>query len=121
MPEADGVASTIDCDLSVRQYKTMARRANKRGRRVFPSHSKVANYKRQKCTPNGIRSPNDFSIEVDLEDVMHHQASKLLTPEVKRKMKMLKEEGATFVLYYKLAFRLITFSSFAKTESAFAN
>ena len=100
--EAECVADTIDCDLSVRQYKTIARRHNRKGRRAFQSYSKVADYKRRMCTPKGIKTPTDYSIEIDLDDVLHHQTSKLLTPEIKQKMKKLKEEqGATFVLYFK--------------------
>ena len=49
---------------------------------------------------DGVESSRT-SIEIDLDDVLHHQTSKLLTPEVKQKMKMLKEQGATFVLYFK--------------------
>ena len=108
MTEAECAATTIDCDLSVRKYSKIARRAKKRGGRTFLPHNKVAKYKHEKCTPRGIRTPTEHSIEVDLEDVMHHQTSKLLTPDVKQKMVNLKKQGATFVLYYK--FGKLTFS-----------
>ena len=98
---AECVADTIDCDLTARQYKKIARRHNRKGHRVFHSYSKVADYKHKKCTPKGIKSPTEHSIEVDIEDVLHHQTSKYLTPEIKEKMLLLKAQGATFVLYYK--------------------
>ena len=101
MTEAESIATTIDCDLSVHQYNTIRKRANKKGRKVFFSYSKIADYKRKKCTPKNIRTPTEVSIEVDLQDAMNHQALKMLTPKVKEKLVKLKALGATFILFFK--------------------
>ena len=100
MDVAESVARTIDCDMSVRKYNNWRKSINC-GRKILHCHSKIAKYKHQNCTPKNIRTPTESSIEVDLQDVMEHQAFKLLTPEVKAKMVKLKAEGATFVLYFK--------------------
>ena len=93
--------TTIDCDLSQRQYKKNARRANRNRRRVYQPYNKVAKYKAQRCTPKGIRIPREDCVEVDLQDALDHQTLEILTPKIIEKMKILKEKGATFVLYFK--------------------
>ena len=97
----ESIATTIDCNLSVRKYSKIAKRSNKPGRKNFWSHSKISAYKHKHCTPKNIRTPTEHSIEVDLQDVLNHQAFKLLTPEIKLKMLKLKSMGATFMLYFK--------------------
>ena len=101
MTELECAATTIDCKLSQRQYKTIARRANRNRRRVFPPYAKVAKYKADRCTPTGIRTPREDTVEVDLQDALDHQMLEMLTPEIIENMKLLKEKGATFVLYFK--------------------
>ena len=101
LTELECAATTIDCKLSQRQYKTIARRANRNRRRVFPSYAKVAKYKADRCTPKGIRTPREDTVEVDLQDALDHQMLEMLTPKIIENMKILKEKGATFVLYFK--------------------
>ena len=102
MPIQDCVATTIDCGISTRKYMKIGKRANRKRRcKPFQPQSKIAKYKREKCTPKNIRMPNDYSIEIDLQDALNHGASKIMTPEMVKKMKYLKAKGATFLLYFK--------------------
>ena len=102
MSEAECLATLIDCDLSVKKYKTICRRANKKGRRVFHSYRRLKIYKNENCMPKNIDVDSSAtSIHVNLQDVLDHQVSKLLTPEIKDKMKVLASQGASFELQVK--------------------
>ena len=100
--EAVCLARFVDCNLSVEKYRTLCRTANKKGRRVFHGYKRVKKYKNDNCIPKNIDAlSSETSIHVNLQDVLDHQVSKLLTPEIKEKMKVLASQGASFELQVK--------------------
>ena len=60
------------------------------------------NWKKDNCIPKNIDAhSSETSIHINLQDVLDHQVSKLLTPEIKDKMKVLASQGAKFELHVK--------------------
>ena len=52
--------------------------------------------------PDAIKTPSDDTIYVDIEDLLHHQASRLITDSVKQRMQFLKDvKNAKFVMYWE--------------------
>ena len=102
--EAECVATLIDCSLSAEKYRKICRRANRKGHRVFHGYKRTTDYKNKHCLPKNIdASSSELSIHVNLQDILDHQTSKVLTmaPEIKEKMKVLASQGASFELHVK--------------------
>ena len=101
LPEAECVATLIDCSLSVSKYRKICKRANRGRRRVFYGYRRIRKWKEDNCIPKNIITASATSIHIDLQNVLDHQLFKLLTPEIKEKMNVLHAEGAKFELHFK--------------------
>ena len=101
---AETVAHIIDCDVSERKYRKTRKLANPKGKtKRFPKYETAQKYRDDHCMPkDAIKTPSDDCIYVDLKDLLHHQASRLITATTETKMQSLKDErNARFVLYFE--------------------
>ena len=97
--EAEITALIIDCDISQRKYRKTRKLANK-NRTCWPTYENSQKYRNENCMPkpDDIKTPSDC-IFVDIEDLLHHQAFRMVTPDLKERMQHLKiTRNARFVL-----------------------
>ena len=101
LPET--VAYIIDCDMSERKFRKTRKLANPKGKtKRFQTYENAQKYRDQNCIPTSAIKTSDGCIFVELKDVLHHQASRLITATMETKMQSLKDEkNAKFVLYFE--------------------
>ena len=98
------VAYIIDCDISERRYRKTRKLANPKGKaKRFPKYEKVQKFRDEKCMPksDAIKTPSDDCIFVNMEDVLHHQASRLTAPMQERMLFLKDSKNAKFSLYWE--------------------
>ena len=104
MSLAETVAHIIDCDVSERKYRKTRKLANPKGKtKRFPKYETAQKYRDEQCMPKAaIKTHSDDCIYVDLKDLLHHQAFRLITDTMERKMLFLKDSrNAKFKLYFE--------------------
>ena len=101
LPET--VAYIIDCDMSERKFRKTRKLANPKGKtKRFQTYENAQKYRDQNCIPTSAIKTSDGCIFVELKDLLHHQASRLITATMETKMQSLKDEkNAKFVLYFE--------------------
>ena len=97
------VAYIIDCDMSERKYRKTRKLANPKGNtKRFHLYETAQKHRDEKCMPDAIKIPSDDCIFVDLRDLLHHQAPRLLTSALQTRMLSLKDSrNAKFILYFE--------------------
>ena len=96
------VAYIIDCDMSEKKYRKTRKLANPKGStKRFHRYETAQKHRDETCMPAAIKIPSDDCILVDLGDLLHHQASRIITAMQTRMQSLKDSRNAKFTLYWE--------------------